>query len=373
MALAAVATVLAQLDVWAFGVVAGPPAVMSALMLAATVPLAWRRRAPLAVLVVSMLAVSAQAVLTGDAAEGIGGFAPFLVPLYAVGAYASLRRAVIGALVATAAGVVHGIFDTTAVTAADQWSNAFFWLLSAAAWLAGVSVRYHRDAVRLAVRAERAERATKEQAIAAVAAERARIARELHDVVAHTLSVMIVQADAGELFVETDPGRARAALAAIGATGRRALKDMRRLLAILRAGDDGPVLVPQPGIDDLPALVDAVRSTGLDVVLQRDGLPRPLPDGVDLCVYRVVQEALTNVLKHAHAHHVQIRLRIGPHELEVCVHDDGTGAHAGPSGGHGLIGLQERVRLYEGRLTDGPHPDGGYRVAARLPLLEADT
>jgi signal transduction histidine kinase len=367
--LAAAATALSQIDIWVLGAVPGPPALMSVVMLVATVPLAWRRRAPLAVVALAMAAMTFQAVSSGHAAEDPGGWAPFLVPLYSVAAFAPLRRALVGGALATAAGIVHGFYDLSSATQADIWANAFFWLISIAAWLAGLTVHRHREAAQLARSMARAEAAREAETAAAVTVERARIARELHDIVSHTLSVMIVQADAGELVAGTDPDRARVAFDTIGTTGRQALDDMRRLLAILRADEGGPAaLGPPPGLRDLPALAATVRASGLPVTLTVEPPDAQLPEALDVSVFRIVQESLTNCLKHANARTADVTVVVGSGSVTLCVSDDGDGGPSSRSGGHGLVSIRERAAAFGGSVDVGPGPAGGYRVRAELPL-----
>lgn len=367
--LAAAATALSQVSVWVLGAVPGPRPLMSVVMLVATVPLAWRRRAPLAVVALAMGAMTFQAVYSGNAAEDPGGWAPFLIPLYSVAAYAPFRRALVGGALATAAGIVHGFYDASFGTQADIWANAFFWLISIAAWLAGLTVHRHRDATALAATIARAEAAREAETAAAVTVERARIARELHDIVSHTLSVMIVQADAGELVAGSDPDRARVAFDTIGTTGRQALDDMRRLLAILRADEQtAAALGPPPGLRDLPALVAAVRASGLDVALRVDPPDAQLPEALDASVFRIVQESLTNCLKHARARTAEVSVVLRSDSVAVSVTDDGVGGPSFRSGGHGLVSIRERAAAFGGSVEVGPQPAGGYRVRAELPL-----
>jgi signal transduction histidine kinase len=367
--LAAVATALSQVSIWVLGAVPGPRALMSVVLLVATVPLAWRRRAPLTVVALAMSAMTFQAVYSGQAAEDPGGWAPFLVPLYSVAAHAPLRKALIGGALATVAGIVHGFFDPSFGTQADIWANAFFWLISIAAWLAGLTVHRHRDATRLAVAVARAEAEREAEAAAAVTAERTRIAQELHDIVSHTLSVMIVQADAGELVAASDPDRARVAFDTIGATGRQALDDMRRLLAILRADEDtAAALGPPAGLRDLPALTATVRASGVDASLRVDPPDVRLPEALDASVFRIVQESLTNCLKHAHARRAEVDVTVAADRVTVSVSDDGTGGPVLRPGGHGLVNIRERVAAFGGSVEIGPLPGGGFRVRAELPL-----
>jgi signal transduction histidine kinase len=349
--------------------VPGPKPLVSLVLLVATASLAWRRRVPLTVVALAMAAMTVQAAVSGRDAEDPGGWAPFLVPLYSVAAYAPLRRALVGGALATVAGIVHGFYDLSAATQADIWANAFFWLISIAAWPAGLTVHRHRDATRLAVAVARAEAERDAEAAAAVTTERTRIARELHDIVSHTLSVMIVQADAGELFAASDPDRARVAFDTIGSTGRQALDDMQRLLAILRADQSSAAaLGPPPGLRDLPTLTATVRASGVEASLRIDPPDSRLPEALDASVFRIVQESLTNCLKHAHARSAEVEVAVTAHRVTVSVSDDGTGGPVSRPGGHGLVNIRERVAAFGGSVDIGSLPGGGFRVRAELPL-----
>ncbi|MFH9352714.1 sensor histidine kinase [Kitasatospora sp. NPDC017646] len=228
-------------------------------------------------------------------------------------------------------------------------------------------------------RAARLERERDAQSKVAVAAERARIARELHDVVAHNVSVMIVQADGAAYVLDNSPQQAKEALGTIASTGRQALVEMRRLLGVLRTADTAEEYVPQPGVEELPDLLEQVRTAGLAVDYATSGHPRELPRGVELTVYRIVQEALTNVRKHGGPDaHARVAVDFGERELAVLVEDDGRGSTdeqltaGGADGlGHGLIGMRERVGMVSGSLDVGPRPGGGFRIRAVLPLKAA--
>jgi signal transduction histidine kinase len=200
-----------------------------------------------------------------------------------------------------------------------------------------------------------------------LAQERARIARELHDVIAHSVSVMIVQAGAARMSLNGGSPQASESILAVERAGRQALDEMRRLLGILRQGSAEPQLSPQPGLGDLVALVEQVRAAGLPVELELVGEPLQLAPGVDLTAYRIAQEALTNAIKHAGPTTAQLRISYTPEAVEVEVLDHGRGGRASV-GGHGLVGMHERVELYRGTLEVGPRPNGGFRVHARLPL-----
>jgi signal transduction histidine kinase len=205
----------------------------------------------------------------------------------------------------------------------------------------------------------------------AVTAERAAIARELHDVVAHHMSVMVVQAGAARTVVDADPDAAADALRQIEASGRTGLTEMRRLLEVLKADGASSDRAPQPGLAQLDDLLAGMRATGLPVEAVVEGEPRPLPPGIDLSAYRIVQEALTNALRHSGGAAARVLLRYEPEALEVEVVDDGRGPNDDGDGGHGLIGMRERVQLFGGELTTGPAPGGGFAVRARLPHAEA--
>ena len=250
-------------------------------------------------------------------------------------------------------------------------------------WVLGRLTRIRRAYyVQLEDRAARLERERDAQAKIAVAAERARIARELHDVVAHNVSVMIVQADGASFVMDSSPEQARQALATIAGTGRQALEEMRRLLGLLRSADSGSEYVPQPGVEQLPDLLEQVRSAGLPVAFEVEGEPRELPRGVELTAYRIVQEALTNARKHGGPQAAaSVRLRFDDRGLDVLIEDNGRGASAelardgGEDGfGHGLIGMRERVGMVGGTLDAGPRAGGsGFRIDAWLPLKPSRT
>jgi signal transduction histidine kinase len=228
-------------------------------------------------------------------------------------------------------------------------------ILVAIAWVIGDSKQ--------AVEREREERSRR-----AVLAERARIARELHDVISHNVSVMVVQAAAGHDVFDTHPERARSALSAVEETGRRALAELRKLLDV---GEDGDGTAPQPGLARVDELAERVRGAGLEVALTVEGTPRAVPEALDLSAYRIVQEALTNTLKHAHASRAEVRVRYEAHALEVEVSDDGIGPTGSAGDGRGLIGMRERVSLYGGELLAGATAAGGFLVRARMPLESA--
>ncbi|WP_053754961.1 sensor histidine kinase [Streptomyces sp. MMG1533] len=252
----------------------------------------------------------------------------------------------------------------------------------ALAWVLGDSIRTRRAYfAQLEERNARLEKEREAQAKVAVAAERARIARELHDVVAHNVSVMVVQADGAAYVLDAAPDQAKKALETISSTGRQALAEMRRLLGVLRTGEhqEGGEYVPQPDVEQIDDLVEQCRGSGLPVDFKIEGTPRPLPSGVELTAYRIVQEALTNTRKHGGPNAgASVRLVYFDDGLGLLVEDDGKGAphelyeEGGADGaGHGLIGMRERVGMVGGTLDAGPRPGGGFRISALLPLKPA--
>jgi signal transduction histidine kinase len=245
----------------------------------------------------------------------------------------------------------------------------FIPLLFSIGWLAGYGLRERAEEAEAAEgRARLAERERDAAARVAVAEERARIARELHDVVAHAVSVMVLQVGAVRHKLPDELDGDKDALQGVERTGRSALAEMRRLLGAMRHDGDGAELTPQRGLDDLDSLLDEVGRAGLPVRLNVDGERVPLPRGVDLSAYRIVQEGLTNALKHAHASHVEVALHYAPGELRIEVRDDGTGSPSSDGLGHGLVGVRERVKLYGGEMRAGAAPEGGFVLETRLPL-----
>jgi signal transduction histidine kinase len=282
---------------------------------------------------------------------------------YSVGAHTQGIRSSIGAV---------GVGALIAVNVAGQLAVGDLLLIAlilGGAWLAGKAMRYRRQRERTLERLTvDLEREREEKARAAVAEERARIARELHDVVAHAISVIVLQARGGRRSLTTDPEETREALDTIEATGSAALAEMRRLLGMLRRDDEEIALAPQPSLRYLDALAEQVREAGLPVELSVEGEPVDLPPGVDLSAYRIVQEALTNALKHAGPATAGVVVRYSDHSLELEIADTGVGAGPNDGAGHGLVGMRERVSLYGGKVEAGPREGGGFAVRARLPL-----
>jgi signal transduction histidine kinase len=236
-------------------------------------------------------------------------------------------------------------------------------------WVAGQSLRRYRERVHeLEELTRELAHEREERARLAVLDERNRIAREMHDVVAHSVSLMVVQAGGARRMLDTDREASREALLAVEDVGRAALAELRRVLGLLRGTDEPLALRPQPGTAQLASLVAGTRGAGLEVDLAVEGEPRPVQAGVDLAVYRVVQEALTNAVKHAQARHASVRLDWQPDALHVDVVDDGRGPLVPAQGGHGLVGMRERLAAYGGALEAGPRTGGGFAVRARIPL-----
>ena len=343
-----------------------------ALLLAQSLALVFRRRWPMTVYGIVGFSTVAYAWLGYPEA---GGFA-VLIAIYTVAAHVPLREAVVAAgiyVVGMTLSLIGFARDSGLpldVLLADFLVNLLALIL---AWTVGVTIRTRRAYVAsLEARAELLEREREDNARLAVALERGRIAREMHDVVAHNVSVMVVQAAAAERLVETDRERAGQAMGDVAATGRQALTEMRRLVGVLREEPAADGMGPQPGLADLRALADTVEDAGMQVELSVQGEERPLPASAALSVYRIVQEALTNSLRHAGPARARVILRYLPDALEVQVSDNGIGgtppsAEHGATGGHGLIGMRERVALFGGELSAGPRPEGGYAVVARIP------
>jgi len=336
-------------------------AISVALLLAGLSSLIWRRPSALPVLMASIV-IFALYDLAGSASPLLA-FAP-LMALYAV---AANSRPVVsgGAAAALAVGAVAVFLANTGPLDDDILD----YLLSAAtAWLLGYGVWLNR--ARTSLLADQAAQLTREQAAqtqTAVRQEQTRIARELHDIVAHRVVVMVAQAGASTRMFDADPQRARHALKSIEILGREALTEMRRLLGVLWTHDEGSK-APQPGLADLPDLIAQIERAGLPVELRISGQPRTLPAGVELSAYRIVQEALTNTLKHAGPARADVELRYHPDLLEVRVDDDGQGSSSLLKAGQGVVSMRQRAALVGGEVSLGPRSGTGFQVAAKLPL-----
>jgi signal transduction histidine kinase len=336
------------------------------LVLIATVPYYVRRRAPLAVFTTTGIAVAI--LMLRDHSAGTLPWA-LLLGIYTVAAYCSARKlAVAGALMAAILALLL-VDDTPGFGAGEVVSSV---VAFGAAMVLGRSMQARR------ARIDAFDREQAEAALRAAADERLRIAQELHDVVAHSLGVIAVQAGVGMHVIDTDPAEARRSLEHISHTSRSSLAEIRRLLGMVRNVEGTPTYTPAPGLADLDRLVEEITAAGLPVAVTVDGSLDDIPAGLGLAAYRIVQEALTNALRHAGAHRADVRLtsRAGQLSIEVCDDGRGTnGARTGGSaagGGHGLVGMRERVALYGGSLSAGPGVDGGFRIAAQLPYDDAE-
>jgi signal transduction histidine kinase len=371
-----------QVDLWlvggSFTQVPGSHAVTAPFLLLFTLPLAWRRRWPFAVLLTVTAAIVAESLIIGRSPEGGEILFPILIVLYSVGAYADRDRAVVGFALGVAAMTVDTIQDPNhevASLAGVVVASGFFGVfLGGTAWLVGRHVRSRRiHAEQFQQRALHLERDQSELARAAAEAERVRIARELHDVVAHSVSLMGVQAGAAERVMGRDPDRARDSLRSIQAGSREAIRELRRLLSVLRTAEQ-PELAPQPGLGSLDPLVARAREGGTPVDLQIDGEPGRIPTGIELSAYRVVQESLTNVRKHAPGAATRVDVNCRPDRIELTVENDtpaagnGSAEEGGQRRGYGLVGMRERVDLYGGDMTVGPRAGGGFAVRVTLPI-----
>ncbi len=368
LAVAVAALVAMELEIWLAADVARRPAA-ALLAIPATLPLAVRGRYPLPAFAVGFGALMLLTEVSPSLDDrGLTFVLLFVFWLYALGANARGWQAWAGAGVVPIAVAAFVTDDGDPFQPGDIAFGAF---IVGGPWLAGLVIRLRRQSERrLGARALQLERERDEQARLAVAEERARIARELHDVVAHAISVVVVQARGGRAQLRAgSPEQSLQAFDAIERTGEQALGEMRRLLGLLRQDDEQLARSPQPSLARLDALAEHVRAAGLPVDVHVEGERVDLPPGVDLSAYRIVQEALTNALKHAGRARAVVRVVYGPDAVDVEVRDDGAGAATGngDGGGHGLIGIRERVALVGGDLDAGPVPGGGFAVRARLP------
>ena len=348
-----------------------PDALAYLLVLAQTVPLALRRVYPVPVLVVVVAGFFFDRSFDYPSTIATVGFA---FAFHSLGSQLPRRRSlliglpIIGFLTLF---TISGVFFTDSVT----WPSVFIVaLVTTAPLMLGREVyEKRRYLIELEERAQQLESEREERAREAVRRERARIARELHDVVAHEMTVMTIQAAAARRVLESKPEEVGPALTAIEAAGHDALAEMRRLLGLLRTDHGGPEFTPQPGLGRIDGLIEQMRDAGLDVTLEVDGARVGLPTGVDLSAYRIVQESLTNAMKHGGPGvRAAVRVVYGTNDVTVAVEDDGRGASEamGPvnGSGHGIVGMRERAAMLGGDFTAGPRPGGGYRVKARLPI-----
>ena len=340
-----------------------PAALVLPLLALSVLPLAARRYFPITVFATTLGAALALELLEGTfQAQGS------IVALYTVAAHSG-RRAATWAVAATVVAI--GVM----VLNGPRWeviAGVALLAVYAAAWALGDNMRTRRAYLQgLEEKADRLERERIANVRRATAEEQARIARELHDVIAHSVSVMVVQAAAAGDIFDTNPARAREALASIESTGRTALAELRRLLGTMRNGDAS--YAPQPGLSGLDDLADHVRAAGIEVDVRVEGASAPLAAGVDLAAYRIVQEALTNTLKHAAATRATVTVRHLVSRIELEVVDDGVAATRGDGTGHGIIGMRERASLYGGEIRAEPLATGGFGVFATLPVDEGRT
>jgi signal transduction histidine kinase len=360
--------VAALAELWTTDNMPGPT--WATLPIAIVMPgaVAFRRRYPLSVALVEMVGFGSLLFAGGDRTQqSIPIAIAWMCGMYALAVWTDTRRFLVGCGILVATNLLGQL--RSGATTGDLFTFTV---------VPGLALILTRGAVRNrqltadahAARAELLEREHELRAQEAVADERARIARELHDLVAHNVSVMVVQAGVERHSLSEDQASTRAALESIEQAGRQAMDEARRLLGVLRPGGRREDLEPQPGVGQIEALVDRVRRAGLPVTLTIEGDREPLPPGLDLCAYRIVQEGLTNALKHAGPARAEVVLRYARHALDIDVRDDGRGAGAGngDGSGHGLIGMRERVALYNGQLQVGPGSEGGFEVRARLPL-----
>ena len=371
LAVAAVA-MIGEVEVLALDAADNKP-LLAALVLPVAAPLWWRRRSPFA----SLIAVGVGAATYEGFATAQGGAdalftsVAVVVARYSLAAYATLPTAAVGVSILFAFYTVGAVLDNVREPGIRPYTDlVYIALLFASTWGVGRIIRsWRHQAGILEQRTTELEQAQQWRAQAAVAEERTRIARELHDVIAHSVSVMVIQAGAAEQMLDVDPERARQPLVTIQDSGRQAVLELRRLLGILRP-DEEASLSPQPSLRHLDGLAGQVRDAGLPVAVLIEGALNELPSGVDLAAYRIVQEALTNTLKPAGPATATVVLRYSADTLDIDVVDDGqVPLDVTPDGtGNGLIGMRDRVSLYGGEFDAGPRPHGGFRVHARLPL-----
>lgn len=366
LVLAAALTAFTQWEISQAPFIEGPLWVQRVTFAVITMSVALRRLAPLTAAVVGSGGLVAQTIWGGDAAV-VGGFLAGILITHSVALYSTRRVALLGLLVILLGVHTYTFVNLDQFRLADEIGNTAIFVTI---WGLGRTVRARDRRRDLAeARTARVEAEREAQMEAAIAEERARIARELHDVVAHGVSVMVLQAGAARQMLDQDSARATEALLAVENSGRHALHDMHRLLGILRR-DEALPLAPPAALSQLAELAEQMREVGLPVRVEIEGEMRPLQPSLELSAYRIVQEALTNTLKHTTQATAEVRVRYEPQVIDVEVTDTGaTRAPAAPSGGHGLVGMRERVRMFGGDLDTGPNPDGtGWVVRARLPI-----
>jgi signal transduction histidine kinase len=372
--LAGVLLLVAEFEIWVSPIfqtgLPGPQPALGALAVVAIAPLAVRRRLPLGALTCAAVGTLLIGVVGAPEQSAFPLLLALLIAVYSVAAYASASRALLGGALVLVVGAAY-----SALTWSGQDSPVDLlvpYLFIVAAWIVGREVWRLRLASAMADERSRLMAQVRERDTQmAVSEERTRIARELHDVVAHGISVMGVQAAAARATLIADQDDAREALLAIERLGRESLDEMHHMLGVLRGDAHPATLEPLPDLARLPELVDAARRGGLAVEVVADGHPPRLAPGLSLSAYRIVQESLTNARKHG-ARAARVDLRHRPGSLDIAVRDDGPGPPPNLHPGHGLLGMRERVALHGGELRFGAHPDGGFLVQARLPVAEPE-
>jgi signal transduction histidine kinase len=366
IALAAVLAIVLQLELWlgetyqGVSVFAGADWANAVLVLVMAVAFAWRRAAPMTSFLIVMGALCVQSILLGGSEAG-GLFVLILGSVYSVAVHDERWPLTLSLTVLTL--LIHDITDPQLETFGDHVYAPIFAVIG---FSLGRTVRYRQAQ---AESKERRAEAVEADAREAVAYERARIAREIHDIVSHSVSVMVIQAGAAEQVVDTDPESAKQAMATIQSTGRGAVDDLSRLLGLLRETDEQEDLEPQPGLRDLDALLERLHETGLDISLNTSGRQPPeIAPGAQLAIYRFVQEGATNVIKHANATKAELRIDYRPDEILLTLEDRGPGGGTGGGSGNGMRGLRERFAVYGGSASGAPRTDGGFALTASLPL-----
>lgn len=363
--LALVLAAAAQLQLWTVDTIHGPAAVQSALLLAATLPLAWLRRGPSTILLVICGALGVQAAL-GSPSDAIGAFLALLVALFTTAAYARQGPA-LGSLVAASAVIAYHLARDP--SARNPFVLAIEVAVAVLVVVAGLAVREREYRLQQAVaHAERLRESQAAELERARSEERLKISREMHDIIANSVSVMVLQAGAARQALSRDADEAAGPLRLVEETGRETLSDLRRLLGVLREQPGTRDLEPPPGLDRMDELLAKARSAGIDVTTRIEGTPRHMAGSIDLAAYRVLQEGLTNVMTHASEDRVLVVVTYGERCLGVSVTNHGRDrVRSEDTGGHGLIGLEERVGLLGGAFEAGPRK-GGFEVRATLPL-----
>lgn len=367
-ALVVLLAVVAEIKVWIVPW-EGPKAVFIVGSLLWTLPLLLRHRLPFAAPVFAFAVQTGVAFADPTLGAETTSFAAILLTFWVVGAHNERSQAIAGTAIGFAAVAVIVRVDVKLGLEEALSTIVFGGVVSLVAY---ALQRPAKRAAELQDRTDRLERERETRERAAVAEERRRIARELHDVISHSVTLMTVQAGAARVLLAEEPERAREPIVSVEETGRQALADIRRLLGILHPQEGALALAPQPGLAHLDALLGQTRDAGLPVELTVEGERHAIPPGVDLAAYRIVQEALTNTRRHADPGRAFVALRYRPEALELAVTNDGRVRPHGADGGHGLVGMRERTALYGGDLEAGPRPEGGYEVRARLPLEAAE-